>query len=214
MLNGAPPTERRRNRQQLDNIKRGAHHMSSMIDDLLDFAALETGRLTVESRPAQVGGIVHDALELLGPLAREKQISLTSKIETDGSALCDKNRVLQVLFNLGGNAIKFTPDGGEVVLSASLMDDARQVQFTVKDNGPGLPKQMMVHLFERYWQAQETARQGRGLGLFIAKGIIEAQGGAIWAESPAGKGTAFHFTLPVAAAVAKAEERALQARRS
>lgn len=196
LLRHAPDAERRKGRAQVERIKRGVAHMRHLIDDLLDFSSLESGRLTVAPRPTAVGAIIDEAIELLSPLAADKQITLEASVPTPIAASCDRHRVLQVLSNLLGNAIKFTPEGGRIKVQAVAVDSA--VQLTVHDNGPGLSKQVMRHLFERYWQAKETASKGQGLGLFIAKGIVEAQGGAIWVESHPNQGTAFHFTLPPA----------------
>jgi signal transduction histidine kinase len=111
------------------------------------------------------------------------------------SALCDRDRVLQVLGNLIGNAIKFTPEGGSVTVGAEAIGD--EVVFAVRDSGVGVPAKQLPHVFDRFWQATPKARLGSGLGLTIAKGVVEALGGKIWAESRPGEGTAFFFTLPL-----------------
>ncbi len=199
LLKSAPKDERRRTHRHVERIKRGAHHMRSMLDDLLDFAALETGRLSIEKHVVDVLAVVDDAVDLMAPLAQDKQLTLRHERGSAAvlASLCDKNRLLQVLSNLIGNAIKFT-DQGEIVVSVEPMPAEDRVRVCVRDSGAGIPKQVLLHLFERYWQAKETASKGRGLGLFIARGIVEAQGGAIWVESHAGKGTSFFFTLPAA----------------
>jgi signal transduction histidine kinase len=102
-----------------------------------------------------------------------------------------------VLGNLIGNAIKFTPDGGSVHVSAAQSDD--EVLFTVRDSGVGVSAKQLPHVFDRFWQATPKARLGSGLGLTIAKGVVEALGGRIWMESRPGEGTTFFFTLPRAA---------------
>jgi signal transduction histidine kinase len=111
----------------------------------------------------------------------------------------DRHRVLQVLSNLIGNAMKFTPAGGMITYRAE--QQRTEVLFTVADNGPGIPKENLGDIFNPYWQAKRTARLGAGLGLPIAKGIVESHGGRIWVESEPGKGTKFFFTLPVAQSV-------------
>jgi signal transduction histidine kinase len=118
--------------------------------------------------------------------------------------LCDRQRVLQVFSNLIGNAIKFTPAGGEIAIDVKA--DADQVRFAVSDSGPGIPQADLAHIFDRYWQRRETARRGTGLGLFIAKALVEGHHGRIWCESQIGKGSTFYFTLPRSdAAVAQNE---------
>jgi signal transduction histidine kinase len=108
----------------------------------------------------------------------------------------DRERVLQVFQNLIGNAIKFTPKGGEIRLIAHF--EGAEVRFVVADSGPGIPAEHLNHVFDRYWQAKSTAKLGTGLGLSIAKGIVEAHGGRIWVESPPNSGAQFMFTLPAA----------------
>ena len=102
--------------------------------------------------------------------------------------------MLQVFANLIGNAIKFTPKGGQIRILACHESDV--VRFTIADSGPGIPPEHVDHVFDRYWQAKSTAKLGAGLGLSIAKGIVEAHGGRIWVESPPGTGAEFNFTLP------------------
>jgi signal transduction histidine kinase len=110
---------------------------------------------------------------------------------------CDRERALQVLSNLLGNAVKFTPEGGAVTCVVSTeREDEGAVRFVVRDTGPGIPAAQLSRLFDRYWQARETQRLGTGLGLFIARGIVEAHGGRIWVESEVGRGSSFAFTLP------------------
>jgi signal transduction histidine kinase len=105
----------------------------------------------------------------------------------------DPERITQVISNIVGNAIKFTPAGGEIRVSADELPDA--VVVRVSDTGPGIPVEHLVHVFDRYWQLTRRHR-GAGLGLPIAKAIIEAHAGRIWVESSEGKGATFHFTLP------------------
>jgi signal transduction histidine kinase len=109
----------------------------------------------------------------------------------------DRDRLDQVLSNLLGNALKFTPAGGRVGLRAWQVDDF--VQISVEDSGAGIPAQDVPHLFDRFWQGDRASRAGAGLGLAICKGIIEAHGGRIWVESTLGRGTTVHFTVPCAA---------------
>ena len=110
-----------------------------------------------------------------------------------GIYILDQPRITQVLDNLLGNALKFTPAGGKITLQVSRLEN--EVQFSVSDTGPGIPDEALGRIFEPYWQVQKT-RSGMGLGLFIAKTIVESHGGRIWVESTVGQGTTFHFTLP------------------
>jgi signal transduction histidine kinase len=108
----------------------------------------------------------------------------------------DRDRLLQVLDNLIGNAIKFTAPGGNIVVGAAPR--ASEVLFRITDTGAGIPQEQLAHLFDRFWQAEKADRRGAGLGLPIVKGIIEAHGGRIWVESQIGRGTTFYFTVPIA----------------
>ena len=185
-------------RKQLNAIHRSAQRMYRLIHDLLDVAAIEARQLKVTLSPLAVDVLIADALELLGPLAAAKRIAIvTAASAALPPVSADRDRVLQVFSNLGGNALKFTPNDGQVELHALLRDS--MVEFGVRDTGPGIGSDELPHVFDRFWQAQRTGRGGVGLGLAIAKGIVEAHGGEIHAESEPGRGSRFVFTLPVAA---------------
>jgi signal transduction histidine kinase len=132
---------------------------------------------------------------MFADLAGRKLIGLRIAVPEGGlEVFADKERVLQVLSNLVGNAIKFTPENGKIDLSARPADE--MVLVSVSDTGPGIVSRDVPHLFERFWKADSRARRGAGLGLYIAKGIVDAHGGKIWVETDLGSGTTFHFTLP------------------
>jgi PAS domain S-box-containing protein len=197
MLAAVPQEERRKGWRQLTRIRRSAHQMRRMIEDLLDVASIEGGRLSVQVADHDLTALCEDALELMQPLAAGKQIKLAATLPPGTVAVCcDRDRTLQVFSNVLGNAIKFTPTGGRIELTVDLSETSAVV--AVRDSGPGVPERQLPRLFERFWQADETARHGRGLGLFIARGIVEAQNGEIRAESRPGAGATFSFTLPLA----------------
>jgi signal transduction histidine kinase len=178
-------------------IKRTSERMNRMIQDLLDVAKLETGRLAIEVEPTSVDALVGEAVEMLSPLAAECSLGFVSVLEPDLPAVyIDRGRILQVLSNLVGNAVKFTPSGGQITLHVRL--DAAAVRFAVIDTGPGIAADQMQRIFGRFWQAKPSDRRGLGLGLTIAKSIVDAHGGMIGAESRPGEGTEFWFTVPVA----------------
>ncbi|HEX6306858.1 MAG TPA: HAMP domain-containing sensor histidine kinase [Longimicrobiales bacterium] len=180
-------------------IRRASERMNRMVQDLLDVAKLETGRLAIEVEDVSVGSLIDEAVETLAPLAAERQLALASALPPELPHVCiDRGRILQVLSNLIGNAIKFTPPGGRITLHAQ--QDPGSVRFAVIDTGPGIPPDQMQRIFGRFWQARPSDRRGLGLGLTIAKSIIEAHGGRIGAESRPGEGTEFWFTLPAATA--------------
>ena len=113
---------------------------------------------------------------------------------------CDRDRVLQILSNLVGNAIKFTPEGGSIFIDARVI--GHEAQFSVRDTGQGISEAEIPRIFDRFWQAQSKNHAGIGLGLSIVKGLVEAHGGRAWVESTLGVGTTFFFTLPLGAAAA------------
>jgi signal transduction histidine kinase/cell division protein FtsB len=184
-------------REQLDAIDVSAQRMRRLIEDLLDVTRLEGGkRLPIEPGPVDVEDLLSETHELFKAQAATSSITLQYRV-ADGvpPVHADHHRVLQVLSNLLGNAIKFTPPGGVVSYTAEPRDG--EVLFVISDNGPGIPREHLSDIFNPYWQAKRTERLGAGLGLPIAKGIVESHGGRIWVESRDGRGTKFYFTLPV-----------------
>ena len=163
-------------------------------------ASIEPGRLFVAPRRESVQPIIQEAVAACREQLRDKSLRIDHAVgDDDLEAVCDRERVLQVLGNLISNAIKFTPDGGSLRVGAEQLDD--DVLFTVHDSGVGVSANQLPHVFDRFWQAAPKARLGSGLGLTIAKGVVEALGGRIWAESRPGDGTTFFFTLPLASSV-------------
>ncbi|WNG19407.1 ATP-binding protein [Cystobacter fuscus] len=187
-------------RGHLEKVQRAAERMNSLIRDILDLARIEAGHFFIEPVPHPPFALMDEAIELLLPLAAQKGLRLERYgwSEPLGPVSCDRERILQVFSNLLGNAIKFTPAGGEVLVSAEPGEGS--VRFSVKDTGPGIPPEQLPHLFDRYWQARDKARMGSGLGLFISRGIIAAHGGHIWVDSTVGVGSTFSFTLPLESA--------------
>jgi len=190
------PVAMEQQRVHLTRIKRAGERMNRLIQDLLDVAKLEAGRAAIDAKPIDVAPLLREAYDMLAPLAAEKSIHMESTAQ-DGlpTITADAGRILQVLSNLVGNAIKFTPSGGRIVLRADR--DPLGVRFSVRDTGPGIPPDHLTEIFAPLWQGNRADRRGIGLGLSIAKGIVEAHGGRIWSESPKAEGTTFHFTLGV-----------------
>lgn len=186
-------------REQVEAISISARRMRALIDDLLDVTRLEGGKqLPIEPKAVAVEELFAEAYELFKAQASASSISLNYSIgEGVPRVYADRNRIMQVLSNLIGNALKFTPPGGIISFRADPYDDA-QVLFTISDTGHGIPPQNLGKIFNPYWQAKRTARLGAGLGLSITKGIVESHGGRIWVESEPEVGTKFFFTLPVA----------------
>jgi signal transduction histidine kinase/DNA-binding response OmpR family regulator len=198
LLEIAPPVDRRlTTRRQLEVIQRAANRANRLISDLLDVARIQAGGLAVEPVTVEVRSLVQEAVDAATPLASGGKLTVEREVADNvGTVSADRDRVLQVFGNLTGNAIKFTPKGGQITIRAET--DGHEVKFAVCDTGPGIPPEHLPHVFDRYWQAKSTAKLGTGLGLSIAKGIVEAHGGRIWVESKPGEGASFIFTLPAA----------------
>ncbi|HEX8824696.1 MAG TPA: PAS domain-containing sensor histidine kinase [Archangium sp.] len=179
----------------LRSILNSARRMDRLIQDLLNVACMDAGQLVVEARPESTGLLLQEALEAARPLASEVQLCLEVP-QALPWVRADRERLLQVFSNLLGNALKFTPRGGRVALGARV--DGDTVRFWVRDTGPGIPPEALEHLFDRFWQVRRGDRRGAGLGLSIAKGLVEAHAGHIWVESEPGRGSTFFFTVPVA----------------
>jgi len=185
-----------RTQKQVEMILRNTRRMDRLIGDLLDMASIQAGRLAVEAVPQEIAPIFAEAVEVAEPLARANGQTLSSEIEV-GQARCliDRERILQLLANLLGNAKKFSPPGGLIVVRAKI--NGNVVECSVADTGRGIPAKDLPRVFEAYWSAKHEARRGTGLGLYISKGIVEAHGGRIWVDSQVGSGATFFFTLPL-----------------
>src|SRR5687768_199967 len=190
---GAEPTSK----ESLSLIAEAANQMDALIADLLDVTRLEAGMLAIAPEPVDASALLTEALRTLQPLADEKPLHLEVKIPSGlPKVIADRERIQQALSNLVGNAIKFTPAGGRVVIEA--IAESETVTVSVRDTGIGISEEELPRIFDRYWQSTRTNRQGAGLGLAITKGIVEGHGGRIWVESAAGAGTTVRFVLPVA----------------
>jgi PAS domain S-box-containing protein len=178
-------------------IRQAAEQMDGLISDLLDVTRVEAGRLSVKAQRENTEELLSDALRTLAPVANEKSLTLRLTAPDDlPDVIADRERIAQALSNLIGNAVKFSPPGGEIIVRVAILDT--EIIFSVSDKGHGMTPEQLSHAFDRFWQSSRTDRQGAGLGLAIAKGIIDAHGGHIWAESVPGSGSTFYFTLPIA----------------
>lgn len=179
-----------------ERIQRSAGRMARLVGDLIDVASIEAGRLAVAPERHDALELLRETMEVFQPLAAAKQIWIGTDVKP-GSLLAryDRDRILQVLANLVGNALKFTPKEGRIHVLVEPADG--YVRFAVSDTGRGIAPDKLSVIFDRYWQlVDRTARSGLGLGLYISKCIVEAHGGRIWAESRPGEGSTFFFTLP------------------
>jgi len=184
-------------REHFQIIERSADRMHRLIRELLDFESIASGHLSLARAPQSARSILDDVVDLMRPLAAAKHVELRAPAPTiDATVYASRERLLQVFVNLVGNAIRFTPRGGRVTLGAANVGDA--VEFVVSDTGSGIAAADIAHVFDRYWQARDTAPLGNGLGLAIAKAIVEAHNGRIAVTSTLGQGSRFTFTVPLA----------------
>jgi PAS domain S-box-containing protein len=201
LMRSLPPPEGEddRGRRHLEFIRQSAQQMENLVNDLLDMKRLEAGTLAVQPDELESGEVVSDVLQVFRPIADNRGIALESRCEQTLPAIYgDYRRLVQVLSNLVGNAIKFTDAGGAVRVSASAAREV--VVFSVSDTGCGIAPDNLPHVFDRFWQGRRDGRVGLGLGLAIARGVVEAHGGRIWVESSPGEGSTFLFTMPTAKA--------------
>ena len=190
--------------KHVNAINNAAARMRSLIDDVLDAARMETGTITLHRSSWEVGTLLERAVELFQTRAAKAGISLTvERPELVALASGDPERIVQVLSNLIGNALTFTPRGGEIVAGATVAGASQDVTFCVRDTGPGIAPEEQSRLFQRYMQGNDGQhrRGSLGLGLYICKNLVEAHGGTIWVESDPGNGSRFCFTLPAARAL-------------
>lgn len=199
ILASTPEVDRgERGRRQVEAIQRSAKRMLQLVDDLLDLAAMEAGQLSVRPAVCDLARIVVEAVRDFGPQATAARITLRGDVaDALPRVWVDEHRIMQVLANLIGNALKFTSAGGHIVVTADLFgDDA--VVVSVGDDGRGIRADDLPRVFDRFWQAPGSVRAGSGLGLAICKSVVERSGGKIWAESdvtPGAGGTKITFTL-------------------
>ncbi|MGK3996549.1 sensor histidine kinase [Sorangium sp. So ce1024] len=185
-------------RHHAESIEHVAQRMAHLIGTMLDVTTMEAGKFTVTPAPCAVDELLRESLDVFGPLAESRQIRFEQRVdEPDLVIHAERERVLQVLSNLLGNALKFTPQGGRVTLTVAR--EGAMARFTVADTGPGIPAENLESIFQRFWKHDEPGKRGTGLGLYIARGIIDAHRGRIWVESEVGRGARFSFTLPLAA---------------
>lgn len=177
-------------------IKRNTERMERLINDLLDVGRVDSGMLSVQVERVPVTWLVSESIAAFDAATEQRAMRVVVGELAEGEVLCDRGRILQVLSNVVGNAVKFSPEGEAVEIRGAR--DGRFYELAVADRGRGLTAEQVGHVFERYWQAPESKHQGSGLGLYIAKAMIEAHGGRIWVDSTLGQGSTFHFTIPLA----------------
>jgi signal transduction histidine kinase len=188
------------NEQQLtyvDDVLSAGRHLLALINDVLDLAKIEAGRMDLDLGPVSLAGVLQSGMTMHGERAMRSGIALGLSLEPDEIVItADERRVRQVVFNLLSNAIKFTPATGRIDVSASLRDG--MVEVAVADTGPGIAPDDVGRIFEEFDQGTAQRADGTGLGLPLARKFVELHGGRLWVETALGAGSTFHFTLPVA----------------
>jgi histidine kinase len=183
------------------NIRTEADRLNRLVDDLQELSRVEARAYQLDIHPVNVAALVRTVVKRLSPHAESKRITLDFELAPDlPQILADEDRAVQILTNLTGNAVQYTPEGGRVILSAKRLNE--EVQVSVRDTGIGIPPEHLSHIFDRFYRVDKSrSRQaggGSGIGLTIARALIEAQGGRIWVESSGvGRGSTFNFTLPI-----------------
>jgi signal transduction histidine kinase len=198
-LRRRPPETERRSQKPREIIDRAATRMNGLVQDLLDVARMEAGQLPMERTRLPARELIVEAAEMQRPLAESSSLELRLDLPRHlPDVWGDHNRLLRVFENLIGNAIKFTDAGGRITVSADSR--AHEVVFWIADTGCGIATESLPRVFDRFWQADRTGHHGAGLGLPIAKGIVDAHRGRIWVESTLGRGSVFFVSIPIARA--------------
>lgn len=197
---GAALLRVQRNPDRIDDlanrIDRAATSMTRLIDDLLDVTRIDAGNLTVERKAFDVQAAARESAELHAAVAGAKGVRVVCNAAAGLTAFGDRERFLQILSNVIGNAIKFTPAGGSIRVSTAR--EAGAIRVSTTDTGRGIAPEHVTQVFDRYWRGQSGDRSSVGLGLSIVKGLVEAQGGTVSLTSELGKGTTVSFTIPEA----------------
>ena len=188
-----------RQKRYVNNIHTGGQHLLKLISDILDLSKIEAGRMDLAIQDVPMESAFADVLSTLKPLADKKSQVLAQNCESHLIVRADGTRLKQMLMNLAGNAIKFTPEGGRVELTAHEANG--QVRVEVRDTGPGIPSEEQNHIFQAFYRLRQsgTAIEGTGLGLAITQRLAELHGGTLGLDSQPGQGSCFHFSLPVGA---------------
>jgi two-component system phosphate regulon sensor histidine kinase PhoR len=185
--------------QFIQVIKRHADRLTKIVEDLLMLSKIESKEFQMKLEAISVRDLIDDVIDFVKGPSEKKRISVSrNEISSSLSLEADRNYLEQVLINLLDNAIKYTPEGGRITISA-IEKDQREIQFSIEDNGIGIPREDIPRIFERFYRVDKGRSQelgGTGLGLSIVKHIVQAHGGRVWVESQLEKGSTFHFTLP------------------
>jgi len=204
MLAGKSGKINRTQKKFLSMSETNMNRLTKIVNDLLDLSQIKSGRRETKCEDMDLIELIEFILACLRPQAAGKAVELRSDVEEGfRTVYADREMVEKILINLLGNAIKFTPEHGEVIVSARVSEEKRKALISVRDSGIGIRKDQLEGLFMKFHQMEESPHvhvDGAGLGLVLTKGLVEAQGGEIWVESEFGKGSTFSFTLPISSA--------------
>jgi signal transduction histidine kinase len=190
------------NNETYQQVHAEAERLNRLVDDLQELSRVEARAYQLDFRPVDVSSLIKTVTKRLAPRFESKRITLDLELAADlPHLLADEDRAIQVLTNLTGNALQYTPEGGKITISGKRINN--EIQISVHDSGIGIPSEHLTHIFDRFYRVDKSrSRQnggGSGIGLTIARALVEAQGGRIWAESAGeGQGSTFNFTLPIA----------------
>ncbi len=186
-----------RQQRYVSHITVGGKHLLRLINDILDLSKIEAGRLELSCEDLSVANIFGEVMSALRPLADKKAQALSSNVDRSLTVHADPTRFKQVLMNLVGNAIKFTPQNGHIELEAQQVEN--QIELKVRDDGPGIPPEEQRRIFEAFYRLRKSGEgvEGTGLGLAITDSLVKLQGGTLSLESAPGKGSCFYFSLPI-----------------
>jgi signal transduction histidine kinase len=187
--------EEDKRQRQVAMIQRATQTMERLVTDLLDMACIDSGAFVIETKPVDVAAVIRQAIDLCESQAAARNVALEAEVPDALPGIeADPGRLLQLLSNLLGNAMKFSPPNTAVVVRAAPCSGG--VEVSVADSGVGIPAENLPRIFDRFWQGYGQSRAGVGLGLAICKGIVDAHDGRIWATSEVGRGTTFFFEIP------------------
>ena len=197
-------------RRYVNHISTGGKHLLRLINDILDLSRIEAGRLQLTLETVRVETCFSEACDTLQPLASKKGHALVKHSAPGLSVRADGTRLKQILMNLIGNAVKFTPDGGKIELAARRIGDL--VRLEVRDSGPGIPPEEQKRIFEAFYRLTQNSKaaEGSGLGLAITQRLVELHGGQLGLESQTGVGSCFYFTLPFVQSIEPREEQEIE----
>ena len=201
MLNGKTGKINRTQKKFLSISEVNVNRLTKIVNNLLDLSQIKSGRIEMRCEDLDLTDLIEFIIACLKPQAAGKAVELRSEIQKGFRTVCgDREMVEKIFINLVGNALKYTPEHGEVIVSARVSEEENKALISVRDTGIGIRKDQLEGLFKRFHQVEDSSRQcmdGTGLGLALTKGLVEAQEGEIWVESELGKGSTFIFTLPI-----------------